>query len=163
MPPRKLHSKHRKKPYSEAADDEKVVRNWHKTVGLFERGEYSSALLRAAICLELAVNFVIREELVGAKKLPIDFVNTLLKDANGIHRKFNGIFLPIMKEYEEYDDLKKLWKANIQKVNEKRNKVAHGGNFENKEPVKAVLALAYEAIMMMFDLFGSKKKLKSLE
>jgi len=56
--------KSKRTPYSKATDDEKVSRNWNKTRGLYNRGEYSVAVLRCGTCLELAVNFAIRQELV---------------------------------------------------------------------------------------------------
>lgn len=149
-----------KKPYEEAEDDEKVRRNWNKTLGLHERGEYSAAVLRAAISLELMVNYAIRQELVEEKELPIDFVNKLLKDANGITRKYKGILLPIMEEYEEHNDLKVLWQQNIEKVNQRRNRIAHGGEFDNKKPVYDLLCLAHEALTEVMELFGSKQSLK---
>ncbi|MGS4884962.1 hypothetical protein [Roseibium sp. MB-4] len=152
-----------KKPYSEAEDDEKVYRNWTKTLGLFERGEYSAAVLRAAISLELMVNFAIREELVEEKGLPLDFVDKLLKDANGITRKYNGIFLPIMKEYEEYAILKSVWKNKIEKVNERRNRIAHGGEFDNKAPVLNLLTLTHDSLCLIMNLFGSKRKFRKPE
>lgn len=68
-----------KTPYSDAEDDEKVRRNWNKTLGLFDKGEYSTAVLRAAISLELMTNFIIREELVYEKGLTLEFANRLLK------------------------------------------------------------------------------------
>ena len=37
-----------------SGDLENVTANWHKTLGLFARGEYSIAILRAATTLELA-------------------------------------------------------------------------------------------------------------
>ncbi|MAE92704.1 MAG: hypothetical protein CMI67_24540 [Pelagibaca sp.] len=158
MARRKLKEKYRKKPYAEAEDDEKVARNWKKTIGLYQRGEYSSATLRAAICMELMTNFAIRDELVTTKGLPIDFVNTLLKDANGIHRKFTGILLPIMEEYEEHPRLKQLWNGPIKRLNERRNKIAHGGEFDNGPSVKKLLDEAREAIVEVMDIFGSDQK-----
>lgn len=149
-----------KKAYHEADDDEKVCRNWNKTLGLHNRGEYSAAVLRAAISLELMVNYAIRQELVEEKELPIDFVDKLLKDANGITRKYNGILLPIMKEYEEHRDLKLLWKRKIEKVNARRNRIAHGGEFDNKKPVFEILCLAHDALTEVMNLFGSKETFK---
>ena len=42
------------------------------------------AILRCGTCLELVVNLAIREELVECRKLPLTFVNKLLKNANGL-------------------------------------------------------------------------------
>lgn len=149
-----------KKLYNDAEDDEKVRRNWTKTLGLFERGEYSAAVLRAAISLELMVNFAIREELVDTKDLPLDFVNKLLKDANGITRKYHGIFLPVMEEYEEHKELKVIWKTKIEKVNARRNKIAHGGEFENRKPVLDILCLTHDVLTEIMPLFGSNERFR---
>ena len=94
--------------YSKPSDDEKVRRNWTKAKGLFERREWSVAILRCGTCLELAVNAAIREELVGERKLPPPFVNKLLKNANGLHNKYQKIYLPIMEDYQEHEELKRL-------------------------------------------------------
>ncbi len=51
-------------PYSKASDDEKVKRNWNKANWLYRRGEYSVSILRCGTCVELAVNFAIRQDLV---------------------------------------------------------------------------------------------------
>ena len=114
-------------PYSKASDDEKVARNWNKARGLFDRGEYSVAVIRCGTCVELAVNFAIRQELVFERNLPLPFVDKLLKSANGLRNKYQNIYLPIMKEYEIYDELKNLWKNLIIKINKQRNDVAHSG------------------------------------
>lgn len=159
MPKARLTIKSRK-PYNDAEDDEKVRRNWTKTLGLFERGEYSAAVLRAAISLELMVNFAIREELVSTKRLPLNFVNKLLKDANGITRKYNGIFLPVMEEYEEHKELKAIWKEKIEKVNARRNRIAHGGEFENKKSVFDLLCLTHDALTEVMILFGSDQNFR---
>lgn len=94
-------------PYSKASDDEKVRRNWNKAKRLYKRGEYSVAVLRCGTCVELVVNFAIRQELVVERDLPLPFVNKLLKSANGLRNKYQNIYLPIMAEWQEYDELKK--------------------------------------------------------
>ena len=160
MSRRQLKEKRRKTPYSMARDDEKVARNWTKTRGLYQRGEYSAAVLRAAISLELMVNYAIREELVGVKGLPLAFVDKLLRDANGITRKFTGIFLPIMEEYEEHDRLKQIWNGPIKKVNERRNRIAHGGEFDNESRVRETLNDAHSAITEIMGIFGSDQEFK---
>src|ERR1039458_3727621 len=43
----------------ERTDPEKVFANWNKTLGLLERNEYSVAIVRAAVTVELAANIVI--------------------------------------------------------------------------------------------------------
>ena len=150
-------------PYDKLSDDEKVRKNWNKAVGLYEREEWSVAILRAATCLELAVNFAIRDELVSCRKLPLPFVNNLLKSSNGIHNKYQNIYLPVMEEYEEFDGLKRLWKSNISPVNVERNAVAHRGEFRSKSKATNAMSHTYKALLELFDLHSSKSKLKVFE
>lgn len=129
----------KKKPYSKASDDEKVARNWNKALGLHEREEWSVAVLRCATCLELMVNSAIRQELVIEKQLPLQFVDKLLQNANGMHNKYQNLFLPIMAQYEEHEDLKRLWNERIVKVNAERNKIAHQGEFRSRKAAENVM------------------------
>lgn len=150
----------KKKPYSRASDDEKVARNWRKAFGLYERGEYSVAVLRCTTCLELAVNFAIRQELVTELKLPLQFVDKLLLNANGIHGKYQNLYLPIMAQYEEQDDLKRLWSDRITKVNAERNKIAHQGEFRSRKAADKVMADTYVALHEIMNLYGYGGELK---
>lgn len=143
-------------PYSKAADDEKVIRNWNKAMGLYERGEYSVAILRCGTCIELAVNFAVRQELVVERKLPSHFVDKLLKSANGLRNKYQNIFLPIMAEFEEYDSLKKLWKSRIDKINIQRNAVAHSGEFRSQKVARKVMKYTHGALQDLVGLFDDK-------
>lgn len=70
---KKLKSK--RTPYIKSRDDEKVVRNWNKARGLFNRGEYSVAIVRCGTCVELAINFAVRQELVDELNCPLKFVD----------------------------------------------------------------------------------------
>lgn len=150
-------------PYDKLADDEKVRKNWHKAIGLYEREEWSVAILRAATCLELAVNFAIREELVSCRKLPLPFVDKLLRNSNGIHNKYQNIYLPVMEEYEEVEKLKELWKSNISPVNGERNAVAHRGEFRSKSKAKEAMSHTYKALLELLELHSSKSRLKAFE
>ncbi len=86
-----------KKPYSARSDLDKVISNWTKTLGLFSRGEYSISIIRAATTAELALNFALRNELSVKKKLPIEFVDKQLMDANGLRGKLDRLFVPMFK------------------------------------------------------------------
>lgn len=150
-------------PYDKLADDEKVLKNWNKALGLYSRGEWSVAILRCGTCLELAVNFAIRQELVEDRKLPLPFVNKLLLNAKGIHNKYQNVYLPIMDEYQEVDSLKKLWSQTISKVNEERNAVAHKGEFRSKAKATEVMRNTYTALTELMDLHNSKSSVKAFE
>ena len=149
-----------KKPYDELTDDQKIQKNWNKSLGLYNRGEWSVTILRCATCLELAVNLAIREELAGERKLPLVFVDKLLRNANGIHNKYNNIYLPIMDEYIEVGSLKKLWSDHISKVNEERNSVAHRGEFRGQKKATEVMQHTEKSLLEILDLHSSKAKLK---
>lgn len=150
-------------PYDKLSDDEKVLKNWNKACGLYSRGEWSVAILRCGTCMELAVNFVIRQELVEDRKLPLPFVDKLLRNANGIHNKYQNLYLPIMDEYEEVDSLKRLWKQAISKINEERNAVAHKGEFRNKAKATEIMEKTYAALAEIMGLHNSKSKVNAFE
>jgi hypothetical protein len=150
-------------PYDSLTDDEKVRKNWNKTLGLYKRGEWSVTVLRCGTCLELAINFAVREELVEGRELPLKFVDKLLRNANGIHNKYHNIYLPIMEEYEEWDNLKDLWRDCVSKVNKERNAVAHRGEFRSRSVAIEVMENTYRALMKIMVLHGSEAKLKSFK
>ena len=150
-------------PYSKAKDDEKVSRNWRKTRGLYNRGEYSVAIIRCGTCVELAVNFAIRQELVVKRDLPLVFVDGLLKGANGLRNKYQNIFLPIMAEYEEHSRLKKLWKEHIEKINKDRNAVVHSGEFRSHSAARPVMEHAMTALREIMDLYGHSAVIAAFE
>lgn len=154
----------KKTPYSQVSDDQKVVRNWRKALGLFYRGEYSVAIIRCGTCVELAVNFAIRQELVIKRDLPLSFVDKLLKNANGLHNKFHNLLLPIMVEHEEYKALMKLWEKHIAGINKQRNDVVHRGEFRKRSTAEKAMTDTYVAlieIMKLYDLGSELKPLKA--
>lgn len=152
-----------RRPYDSLSDDEKVRKNWNKTLKLYESKEWSVAILRCGTCLELAVNFAIRQELVEDRMLPLPFVNRLLKNSNGLHNKYQNIYLPIMEEYKEYDSLKVLWSNTIAKVNTERNAVAHRGEFKNKVLSTEIMLKTHAALIKILGLHSSKKRIKPFE
>ena len=137
-----------KKPYERRTDAEKVFDNWTKTLGLFERGEYSVAIVRAAISMELAANLVVRAELLTNRSLPADFVGHLLKRANGLTGKFENLIYPILKGSPRYQSLKAL-STDWRWVNKERNSVVHSGQFKNKKTAEKALSLARKAVIRM--------------
>ena len=153
-----------KKPYAQRTDIEKVISNWTKTLGLLERGEYSVAVVRAAVSLELAANFVIRQELVHARNLDFKFVDHLLVWANGLKGKFQLLLIPITKGSNKEQKIKNLSKRS-RVVNDERNSVAHSGQFKSKKVAQRVVALAREIIVELvqtheptFQLGSSRKE-----
>jgi hypothetical protein len=132
----------------ERTDPEKVFANWNKTLGLLERDEYSVAIVRAAVTIELAANIVIRAELVEKRNLPVDFVDKLLVWSNGLAGKFNKLIYPILEgspNYAAFRALAKEW----QKINEERNGVAHKGDFKSKSVAEDIVASARKVLQTM--------------
>lgn len=148
----------RRVPYSSATDDQKVHKNWHKATGLFERREYSGAVLRCATSIELTVNLGIRYELVQSRGLPLTFVDKLLLSANGLHNKYQNLYLPIMAESHAINGLKAKWK-HIQEINRQRNDIVHSGEFRSEETADQLLRKGYEVIDHIMSLYGFDKGL----
>lgn len=113
--------------------------------------------------MELAVNFAIRQELVEDRKLPLPFVDKLLRNASGIHNKYQNLYLPIMGEHQEVESLKRLWLQAVSKINEERNAVAHKGEFRSKAKATEIMEKTHVALVELMDLHNSKSKVKSFE
>jgi len=134
-----------KKPYSKRTDLEKLETNWTKTIGLFNRGEFSVSIVRAATTVELAANYVIRKELCRKHTLPKEFVDNLLVWANGLNGKFTKLIIPITKGSNRGNAYKQGWEK-LKKLNRERNAVAHSGEFKSQTTAVAVLNDAQEVI-----------------
>lgn len=135
----------KKKSYAERSDLEKIKSNWGKTIGLFSRKEYSLSIVRAAVTAELSLNFTIRKELHIKRNLPLDFVDNLLKWANGIQGKIDKLLLPILKGSKFHDDARAI-SVEIKKINEQRNYIAHRGEFRTKETAERYISIARETL-----------------
>lgn len=153
--------KNAKKSYSERNDTEKLESNWTKTLGLFDRGEYSMAIIRAGTCAEIAANIVIRSELVQKRGLEAQFVNSLLLWANGLQGKFSRIILPLFEGSPRHATLKKHHKE-IGTVNDARNEIAHSGRFASKENAKKLLRVAHTVCSSLTSHYPPTPKLKKL-
>jgi len=132
----------------ERTDPEKVFANWNKTLGLLERDEYSVAIVRAAVTIEIAANIVVRAELIEKRKLPVDFVDSLLKWSNGLAGKFDKLIYPILKGIPHHESFKSRT-ADWRKINEERNAVAHRGEFKSKSVADDVVSKARKVLETM--------------
>lgn len=158
----------KKENYLERNDIGKIISNWNKVQGLYSRKEWSSVIIRAATAVELSANFVIRKELEGERNLDSDFVNHLLRWANGIQGKFDKLLLPIFKGTDNYNELKKLLKQ-VQDINKERNSVVHNGQFKRKSTADKIvfeseliintLVSRYEDYFDLSEIYG-KESLK---
>ncbi len=106
--------------------------------GLFNRKEWSSAIFRASTAVELAANYVIRQEFEHKRNLDTDFVNHLLIWANGVQGKFSKLLIPIFKGTKFQKQLKNLNKK-VADINKERNSIAHSGQFKKKSTAEKII------------------------
>jgi len=151
-----------KTPYTARTDIAKIKSNWTKLCGLLDREEWSSAILRAATASEIAANLAIREELQVKRKLDSDFVDSLLKWANGIQGKFDHLLLPMTKGTDVHNKFK-IVNAKVKKIDNERNSVAHSGQFKKRSTAKKVALDAKEVIEMVVGEYHEGYRLMDLE
>lgn len=128
-------SESQKVPYVERSDDEKLVSNWKKANGLYERKDWSACIMRVATSAEIAANIYIRQFLQNEHNLPESFVDSLLKNANGLLGKYQRLITPASMHLGTWDELKSL-QRNLTALNTHRNSVAHEGLFKNEPEAK---------------------------
>lgn len=151
-----------KKPYDERTDLEKIRSQWTKLRGLHDREEWSASIIRAATAAEISANFLVRTELVERGELDPEFVNSLLKWANGIRGKMDNIVIKLplgTQRIKELKDLKKI----AEKINDKRNNVAHSGHFATREEAEDIEAMARTFILGLVLPYQPDFELKQLE
>jgi len=150
----------RKKPDEPLTDLERVQKQWHKLSGLHSREEWSAAIVRAATAAELVANHAIRAEFAARSKFDVEFVNSLLKWANGLSGKLRNLLIPLAAT----DARKKKKIAKLQKlaeaVNAKRNAVTHQGEFCNEQEAILVINDARAFISGLAQLYEPHFKLK---
>jgi hypothetical protein len=151
-----------KKDYSERTELEKIKTNWNKVKGLYEREEWSTAILRASTAVELSANFVIRKELEEKQNIDEDFVSHLLLWANGIRGKFDKLLIPIFKNSDFKKELKKLNKK-VQDINKERNTIAHSGQFKKKPTAQKIVKESKLVIETLIREYEQDFELKIIE
>lgn len=127
-----------KTPYWDRDDLERIQTQWHKLTGLHSREEWSAAIVRAATAAELAANFAIRAEFAARSQLDADFVNSLLRWANGLAGKIDRLLIPITTSQPKADAVRGL-KPLSETINAKRNSIAHQGEFCNTGEATAII------------------------
>lgn len=135
-----MSSKNRK-PYHERSDLERLQSNWKKIAGLMHREEWSAAIVRAGTAAEIAANFAVRNELIEKRNLESEFVNHLLKWANGLSGKLDMLLRPLYTDAGQKDALRAL-KRKATRINEQRNLAVHSGNFMNEQEALEIINLA---------------------
>ncbi len=148
-----------KEEYEDRTDLEKIQSQWNKLTGLHSREEFSSAVVRAATAAEIAANFAVRKEFESQSKCREDFINSLLRWANGIEGKLNRLLIPMTKGRKHHKTLSGV-KERVERVNKKRNAVAHQGEFCNIDESKEVINDARHFIETVVKLYDPSFKLK---
>ena len=152
-----------RKPYRERSDLEKLQSQWHKLSGLGSRKEWSAAVVRAATAAEIAANFAVRTEFAKRSTFDDDFVNSLLRWANGLNGKVKNLLMPLCAADKDKQRLmKRLLKLSAE-INAVRNAVAHQGEFCNETEAEGVLAAAQSFINDLVQLYEPKFALKKPE
>jgi len=155
-------AKKQRTPYSERSDLDKIKSNWSKTRGLYDRGEWSGAIIRAATAVEIAANLVIREELEAKLKLDRQFVNSLLRWSNGVKGKFEHLILPFFKNSRNYSVFTQTFE-DIKKINDTRNFIIHSGQFNEKPTAKKIIKMSKKSIESLVQQYKEDFKLKDIE
>jgi hypothetical protein len=127
--------------YEDRTDLQKLQSQWNKLSGLHSREEWSAAIVRAATAAEIAANYAVRMEFTSQSKLSNNFVDNLLRWANGLDGKINRLLLPLSKEGKNHKVFSKL-KRDAEQINKKRNAIAHHGEFCNVEESKEIIEKA---------------------
>jgi hypothetical protein len=149
-----------RKPYEDRTDLEKLQSQWHKLSGLHTREEWSAAIVRAATAAEIAANFAVRAEFAARSQLEPEFVDSLLRWANGLAGKLDHLLLPLNASNKQtYKTLKTL-SALAGEISRKRNAVAHQGEFCNEAEAVETISKARSLITSLVKLYDPGFELK---
>ena len=148
-----------RKPYEKRTDLEKIQSQWNKLSGLHSREEWSAAIVRAATAAEIAANFAIRKEFESKSKFDKEFINSLLRWANGIAGKIDRLLIQLSEGEKHHKTIKKL-KTVSEQINKKRNAIAHQGEFCNEEEAKAAIQQSREFIETLVHIYEPNFALK---
>lgn len=148
-----------KKPYEQRTDVERLEDNWNKTVSLYNKSQFSMAVVRAGTCVEIAANIVIRAELIQKRKLEAAFVDSLLVWANGLYGKFTKLILPLLGGTPRLAKFRQH-RTSIEKLNRTRNAIAHGGHFTSQREAESLLTIARSLCTALTADYPAPRKLK---
>ncbi|MDM9561781.1 hypothetical protein [Bordetella petrii] len=150
----------KKKPYQYLDDLEKLEKQWRKLSGLHNRKEWSAVVIRAATAAEIAANLAIRDEFGSRSEFDTEFVNSLLVWANGLQGKVIRLLKPLYKKGSpKAKELKSLITV-MERINSKRNAVAHAGEFCNGDEADAVVEDCRTFVEGLVGLYRHDFKLK---
>jgi len=152
----------KKKPYKERSDLEKVRSQWRKLKGLHSREEWSAVIVRAATAAELAANYVVRREFRSRSSFDRDFMDSLLKWANGLAGKMDRLLIPMFVGEKEHQTLKRLGRV-AQEINKGRNAIVHGGEFSNEDEARAAIETTRVFIEELVRLYKPLFKIRKVQ
>lgn len=150
----------KRRPYEELADLEKVQKQWHKLSGLHTRDEWSAAIVCAATAAEIAANYAIRREFEENSEFSSEFVDSLLRWANGLAGKIDHLLIPMSATNKVKNKKMKALKRLATEINAKRNAIAHRGEFCNEDEAKASIVQAKEFIGTLVQIYEPRFELK---
>jgi hypothetical protein len=148
-----------KTPYWDRSELDRIQTQWHKLTGLHSREEWSAAIVRAATTAELAANFAIRAEFSARSQFGAEFVNSLLRWANGLAGKTDRLLIPLTAGQEKGEAVKTL-KPMSETINAKRNSIAHQGEFCNAAEAKAIIEQTKTYVETLVQLYEPEFVLK---
>ena len=140
------------KPYDDRTDVERIESQWYKLSGLHSREEWSAAVVRAATAAEIAANLVIRKEFSERSQFNAEFVDGLLKWANGLSGKIDRLLLPLFVGTKQHSSLKKMRNVSEQ-ISRLRNDVVHRGVFCNEAEARKIIAQSKEVVEALVRLY----------
>lgn len=149
-----------RKPYEERSDLEKVNSQWHKLSGLHTREEWSAAIVRAATAAEIAANFAIRAEFAARSDFDEEFVNALLRWANGLAGKLDKLLVPLAAHSKNKQKAMRALCNTAKDINRKRNAIAHQGEFCNEDEAIEIIEKTKDFITGLVSLYEPAFELK---
>jgi len=149
-----------RKSYDELTDLERLQKQWRKLSGLHTREEWSAAIVRAATAAEIAANFAVRREFQAKSQFDSEFVDSLLRWANGLAGKLDRLLLPLSAADESKNKKMRMLKKIADDINAKRNSIAHQGEFCNEVEAQTAIAQVGEFISTLVQIYEPKFVLK---
>jgi hypothetical protein len=124
--------------YDKRTDLEKIETQWVKLTGLHSRADWSAAVVRAATATEIAINLAVRKEFAERSQFDAKFIDHLLLWANGLTGKVDKLLLPLLVNTPKHGTVRGLHSL-AEKINAKRNAIAHRGEFSSEEQATALI------------------------
>ncbi len=124
------------------------------------REEWSAAVVRAATAAEIAANYAVRAEFEAQSQLDSEFVNSLLRWANGLAGKLDHLLVPITANNKQNNKAMNALRKSALAINKKRNAVAHQGEFCNETEAAEVIEKARNFITTLVKIYNAEFELK---